>query len=79
MCSKIPNTKVIQPIILRFLIFSIRLDSIRKNPINIIGIDDIKILKKSILLSKKLKISLRKKTKTAINDPICKLVSMDKL
>ena len=58
MYNKIPNIKVIQPITLRFLISSINPDSTRKKPINIIGNEDTRILKKRILLSKKFKISL---------------------
>ena len=49
------------------------------NPTIITGIEEIKILKKIILLLKKLTMSLLKYTNTAIKEPMCKLTSIERL
>ena len=54
-------------------------NSTKKYPTIITGNEETKILKKRILFSKKSIMSLRKQNKTAKNDPMCKLTSIDNI
>ena len=77
--NRTPNTMVVKAIIFISLSFSMTPVSAKRNPIIITGIDEIRILIKITLLFKNFIISLKKKYSTAINEPMCKLTSIETL
>ena len=78
MKRRIPNITVVQPINFKFLNSSIKLVLTNKYPVIITGTEETMILKKSCLFLRNFLNLCENKLTTAINEPMCKLTSIDR-